>query len=183
MTAETPDLPARARLTESALEEQTAALAAPLAQDPGVQRSLLCFRCANERFAVPAQDVQRVFESLPVRRVPHRDQPAFRGLVAHEGELLLLGSLERLLDLGPATPPPSPTARMIVIGPELRGWVFQADAVDGVVRVSESDLVPAPATLRRGLGTATRVLARIDGEQTAVLDAESLIQGWEGAAA
>jgi len=183
MTAPTPDLPARTRLSDAAIEEQTAALAAPLAGDPGVQRSLLCFRCAGERFAIPAQDVQRVFESTPVRRVPHRDRPAFRGLVAHEGELLLVGSLERLLDLGTATPPPAPNARMIVVGPEHHGWAFQADAVDGVVRVSEADLLPAPATLRRGLGTATRLLARIDGEQAAVLHTESLLRGWEGAAA
>ncbi|MFZ4721809.1 MAG: chemotaxis protein CheW [Phycisphaerales bacterium] len=183
MSAPTPGLPANARLRESVLEAQTAALAAPLAQDPGAQQPLLCFRCAGERFAVPAQDVQRVFEARPVRRVPHRDRPAFRGLVADEGELLLVGSLERLLDLGPATPPPSPGARMIVVGPEHHGWAFQVDLVDGVIRVAATDLVPAPTTLRRGLGTATRLLARIEGEQAAVLHTESLLHGWEGSAA
>jgi len=183
MSAHTPGVPARARLSESALEAQTAALAAPLSQNPGAQQPLLCFRCAGERFAVPAQEVQRVFDALPVRRVPHRDRPAFRGLVAHEGELLLVGSLERLLDLGPATPPPAPSARMIVVGPEHHGWAFQVDAVDGVVRMAASELAPAPTTLRRGLGTATRLLARIEGEQVAVLHTEVLLRGWEGAAA
>lgn len=183
MSAHTPDVPARARLSESAIEAQTAALAAPLSQDPGAQQPLLCFRCAGERFAVPAQDVQRVFDALPVRRVPHRDRPAFRGLVAHEGELLLVGSLERLLDLGLPTPPPAPGARMIVVGPEHHGWAFQVDAVDGVVRMAASELAPAPTTLRRGLGTATRLLARIEGEQVAVLHTEVLLRGWEGAAA
>jgi chemotaxis signal transduction protein len=176
-------LPSRASLRDATIEEQTAALAAPLAREPGEQLSLLCFRCAGERFAVPAEEVQRVFESLPVRRVPHRGRPAFRGLVAHEGEILLVGSLERLLDLAPVTPPPSPGARMIVIGPEHHGWAFQADAVDGVVRLPEAALAPAPATLRRGLGTATRLLARIDDAQAAVLHVDALLSGWEGAAA
>lgn len=183
MSASTPDLPARARLRDAAIAEQTEALAAPLALDAGPQISLLLFRCAGERFAVPARDVQRVFEAKPVRRVPHRARAAFRGLVAHEGEILLVGSLERLLDLATGTAGALTSARMIVLGPEPHGWAFQADAVDGVVRVAESELGAAPATLRRGLGTATRLLARIDGEQVAVLHTEALLRGWEGAAA
>lgn len=183
MSPSTPDLPARTTLREATIAEQTEALAAPLARDPGPQISLLLFRCAGERFAVSAQDVQRVFEAMPVRRVPHRARAAFRGLVAHEGEILLVGSLERLLDLAPGTAGTPTSARMIVLGPDTHGWAFQADAVDGVVRVSESDLDAAPATLRRGLGTATRLLTRIDGEQVAVLDIEALLRGWEGAAA
>lgn len=72
---------------------------------------------------------------------------------------------------------------MIVVGPEHHGWAFQVDAVDGVVRMAASELAPAPTTLRRGLGTATRLLARIEGEQVAVLHTEVLLRGWEGAAA
>ena len=183
MSAGMPDRPARTRLSEATLAEQTDALAAPLTREPRDLVSLLLFRCAGERFALPAPDVQRVFEAMPTRRVPHRDRPAFRGLVAHEGEILLVGSLERLLDLPAATASASTTARMIVIGPEAHGWAFAVDAVDGVVRVSASDLGPAPATLRRGVGTATRLLARIDGAPVAVLQTEALLRGWEGAAA
>jgi chemotaxis signal transduction protein len=172
----------RTALSLQAIEEQTRALAAPLAGAPGAQVSLLCFRMGEERFALPAACVQRVFEVQTVRRVPHRQRPAFRGLVAHEGEILLLGSLERLLDLAPHDSATAAAPRMILIGAHGQGWAFQVDAVDGVFQVPQAELRPAPATLRRGLGTATRMLATIDGHGTALLDPESLVKGWEGAA-
>lgn len=172
----------RASLSAGAIDEQTLSLAAPLARDPGAQVSLLCFRAAGERFAVPASDVQRVFEVQPVRRVPHRKRAAFRGLVAHEGEILLVGSLEKLLDLAGDAAAAGTLSRMILIGSPGRGWAFQTDAVDGVVQVPESSLQAAPSTLRRGLGTATRMLVEISGHRTAVLDSATLVAGWEAAA-
>lgn len=177
-----PNDPARGQLARGAIDEQTAALASPLARETGARRSLLCFRVAGERFALPAADVQRVFEVQPVRRVPHRRRPGFRGLVAHEGEILLLGSLERLLDLGPPGEARVPAnARMVLAGPPGRGWVFEVDSVDGVVQVAEPQLRPAPATLRRGAGTATRRIVQIDGADTALLECDSLLSGWEAA--
>ena len=173
---------ARASLSRIAVEEQTLALAAPLARSPGAQVSLLCFRAAGERFAVPAAEVQRVFEVQPVRRVPHRKRAAFRGLVAHEGEILMLGSLEKLLELSGNSGTEGTLSRMILIGQPGRGWVFQVEAVDGVVRVPESALQAAPSTLRRGLGTATRMIVDIGGNRTALLDSATLILGWEAAA-
>ena len=114
--------------------------------------------------------------------MPHRRRPGFRGLVAHEGEILLLGSLERLLDLGPPGEARVPAnARMVLAGPPGRGWVFEVDSVDGVVQVAEPQLRPAPATLRRGAGTATRRIVQIDGVDTALLECDSLLSGWEAA--
>lgn len=182
MSARTPEFPVRARLQTATVSEQTKALAAPLEREPGPHVSLLLFRCAGERFAVPAQEVQRVVAALPVRRVPRRAHAAFRGLVADEGEILLVGSLERLLDLGEGSTDTTTNPRMIVLGPDQRAWAFQVDMIDGVAQVAESELRPAPATLRRGLGTATRLLARIKGEPVAVLQPEALRRGWEGAA-
>lgn len=178
-----PDGRARGLHARSAIDEQTAALASPLARETGERLSLLCFRVAGERFALPAADVQRVFEVQPVRRVPHRRRPAFRGLVAHEGEILLLGSLERLLELGPPAEARAPAnARMVLVGPPARGWVFEAESVEGVVQVAEPQLRAAPATLRRGAGTATRRIVHIDGLDTALLESDSLLSGWEAAA-
>lgn len=171
------------RLSEAAINEQTAALAAPIARDSGALVPLLVFRAAGERFAVPAQGVERVFEVRTVRRIPHRSRAAFRGMVAHEGEILLVGSLERLLDLTMEPAADATRARMVLIGPAGRGWAFEVQAVDGVVQVRPDDMRPAPATLARGLGAATRALARIEGGDAAVLDPEILRTGWEAAAA
>jgi chemotaxis signal transduction protein len=93
-----------------------------------------------------------------------------------------VGSLERLLDL-PQDSAASPSAsRTILIGPIGRGWAFEVDGVDGVHQVPQASLQPAPATLRRALGTATRMLVEVDGHGTALLDPDTLIAGWEGAA-
>lgn len=171
------------RLSDVAIAEQTAALAAPLERATGALVPLLVFRAAGERFALPAESVERVFELRPVRRIPHRQRAAFRGMVAHEGEILLVGSLERLLDLQAEQPTDASKARMVLIGPAGRGWAFEVASVDGVVQVKASDLRPAPGTVARGLGAATRALARLEAGDAAVLDPDTLRTGWEAAAA
>ena len=173
---------AGATLSDAELEANQRTLAAPAPSETGARVTLLCFRAAGERFALPAACVDRVFAPQCVRRVPHRRHAAFRGLVAHEGEILPLGSLERLLNLPPSDAAHASNARMLAIGPAGRAWAFQVPAVDGVVSVAEHELRPAPVTVARGLGSATRLLARLpDGEEAAVLDPESLRSGWEAA--
>lgn len=171
------------RLSDAAIAEQTAALAAPIERASGALVPLLVFRAAGERFALPAESVERVFEVRTVRRIPHRQRAAFRGMVAHEGEILLVGSLERLLDLQSEQATDAAKARMVLIGPAGRGWAFEVQAVDGVVQVKSGDLRAAPGTVTKGLGAATRALARLEGGDAAVLDPDTLRTGWEAAAA
>ncbi len=168
-------------LADAALDEQTAALAAPISEAPRAQASLLVFRVAVERFGLPATAVERIFLPTPLRRVPHRHQPAFRGLVAHEGEIVLAASIERLLDL-PAAPTPAATSRFVMLGPAGRGWAFEVDEVEGVFSVPTGDMRPAPMTVARGKGTASRMLVHVEGSDVAVLDPEALRAGWEAAA-
>lgn len=172
----------RARLSAQAIEEQTRSLSAPLERAEGAMVALLCFRAAGERFALPAACVERVFTVPAVRRIPHRKRAAFRGMVAHEGEILLLGSLERLLDL-PGTSEGDPSdARVVLLSPAGRGWAFEASRVDGVMQVRTSDLRPAPGTVTRGLGSATRSLVTLPDGDASLLDPETLRKGWEAAA-
>jgi chemotaxis signal transduction protein len=182
--ARSTDLEALRRpLPDDALEAQTAALAAPIAVADGDPLALLVFRVGGERFGLPAGSVERIFMPAPVRRVPHRSHPAFRGLVAHEGEIVLAVSIERLLDLQPGSESGTPGRRFILLGPAGRGWAFEVDLVEGVVTVSRSALRPAPMTVARGKGTASRMLAVAEGGEVALLDPESLRAGWEVAAA
>lgn len=166
-------------LPSEALREQTRALAAPMGGIQDVPISLLCFRVGEERFGLPAESVERTFAQVPVRTVPHRRHPAFRGLVAHEGEILLMASLERSLDL-PAGGERSPEdIRVVVLGPAGRGWAFEVDAIEGVIQARPGELKAAPATVTRGRGSATRSLLTRDGREWAVLDPQALRNGWE----
>jgi len=174
-------MPRQARpLSEATIEEQTAALAAAIAPPLTGTVPLLVFRRGGERFAVPATSVHRIVPPLPVRRVPHRGSPAFRGLVAHEGEIIPAGSLERLLELPESDTVPR---RMVLIGPAGRTWAFAVDAVDGVHEVPERELRPAPVTVSKARGGACRAVASVEGHQVSVLDASSLCRGWEEASA
>lgn len=172
----------RPRLSDVAIEEQTRALAAPVQRAAGESFALLCFQVAGERFALPATSVERVFAVPPIRRIPHRSRPAFRGMLAHEGEILLVGSLERLLDLAGGGDSDPARARMVLLGPAGRGWAFEASSVDGIVQVQAADTRAAPVTLTRGLGTATRRLVPLLDGEASLLDPEALRRGWEAAA-
>jgi chemotaxis signal transduction protein len=173
----------RRRLPDDALDAQTAALAAPIVPADGDPLALLVFHVGGERFGLPAASVERIFMPAPVRRVPHRSHPAFRGLIAHEGEIVLAASIERLLDLQPRSETSLPWRRFIMLGPAGRGWAFEVDRVEGVLTVSRGALRPAPMTIARGKGTASRMLAVVDGGEVALLDPEALRAGWEVAAA
>ena len=171
----------RGKHSDAAVAEQTQSLAQPLEQEQAASISLLCFRVANERFALPAPCVERVFLVPVIRRIPHRNRPAFRGMVAHEGEILLMGSLERLLNLeSPVTTDPA-KARAVLLAPAGRGWAFEVNQIDGVVQVKETDLRAPPSTVARGLGSATRCLVQLPGGDASVLDPDVLRQGWEAA--
>lgn len=178
-----PQAMAARPLPDAAIDEQTAALAAPADALSGPQVSLLLFRAAGERFALPATSIERVIPIVPVRRVPHRNRPAFRGLLAHEGEIVPTGSLERLLDLGASEPGEASNPRFVVLGPAGRAWAFQVDAVDGVFSVPQEAMRPAATTVARAMGSASRLLACVNGAEVAVLDPSVLRTGWEAAAA
>lgn len=169
-------------LSEAAIDEQTNALAAAIEAPGSGLTWLLVFRAAGERMAIAAPCIERVMMPAPLRRVPHRTHPAFRGLVATEGEIVPAGSLERLLDL-PQGPRPADTARLVLLGPAGRAWAFEVDAVEGVHGVLERQIRPAPCTVSRGRGSACRFLASLDGGDVCVLDAEVLRSGWEASAA
>jgi chemotaxis-related protein WspD len=169
-------------LPSDALLEQTRALAAPIGDAQEAIISLLCFRLGEERFGLPAESVERTFAQVPVRTVPHRRHPAFRGLVAHEGEILLMASLERLLDL-PSSEERSPEhARVVVLGPAGRGWAFDVDAIEGVIQARAGELRAAPATVTRGRGSAARSLLVRDQQAWTVLDPQALRNGLEDCA-
>lgn len=171
--------PRRPRLSQQAIEEQTRAIAAPLQRAVGDSLALLCFRVAEERFALPATSVERVFAVPPIRRIPHRSRPAFRGMIAHEGEILLVGSIERLLNLSGGAHADPAQARMVLLGPAGRGWAFEVNSVEGVVHVQAADTRSAPLTLTRGLGTATRRLVPLPDGEACLLDPDALRRGWE----
>ena len=78
-------------------------------------RTVLVFRVAVEWFAIDARSVRTVAPRSTVRRMPHRRDPAFLGLIAVRGELIPCISLGTLLSLPAAPSAPVAGERRLVV--------------------------------------------------------------------
>jgi chemotaxis-related protein WspD len=111
-------------------------------------RSVMVFRVGSEWLALPTGLIREVIDPLPVRRVPHRNDPRFLGLVNVRGELLPCASLGALLG--------APLAahagvrilpRMLVLERDGAAWTIPVDEVDGLRSPEEHELVAPPVTV------------------------------------
>jgi chemotaxis-related protein WspD len=145
--------------------------------------ALAVFRLRGEWLALPAGLCREAFDPRPVRPVPGRSTPVFRGLVNVRGEIMPCVCLAEALGLAPLpeapeTPETSGAAdatRMIAIHEPGGGlFVFLADAVHGLTRIVRQDLAPVPATLSRAPSAVIVGLARIDGLDVGLLDERAL---------
>ena len=137
---------------------------------------VLVFRLADEWLALPVGVLVEVTHPRTPHRVPHRGG-LLAGLVNVRGELHLCVRLDQLLGIAPATDAtPKGTPRLVVIHRGAERWVFPADDVDQVRRVSPHDLAPAPPTLARAAVSITRGVFRQGGRAVGLLDDDRLFQ-------
>lgn len=114
-------------------------------------RSLTVFRLGSEWLALPTAAVREVADPMPIRRLPHRDDPRLRGLVNLRGEVLPCVDLARLLGSAPpAGKQDRAWERMLVIEREGAAWAFLVDEVEGIRRVTGGQLRRPPATVEEG---------------------------------
>lgn len=167
-------------LSDAELDAATRDMAAPLELAVGSRRSLLVFRCGGELLAVESVAVARVVPAAPIHRVPHRTSPVFRGICAHDGEIMLCASLEHALGLTPAA---DQSDRVLVVIGGLRDrWSFLVDGIVGVLEVPETALAAAPLTVTQARGGCVTHLAETAEGRTSVLDAQRLGSLFRGAA-
>ncbi len=114
-------------------------------------RSVTVFRLGSEWLALPTPAIREVADPLPVRRLPHRDDPRLRGLVNLRGEVLPCVDLARLLGSAvPAGKEQRAWERMLVIEREGAAWAFAVAEVEGIRRVTSGQLRRPPATVEEG---------------------------------
>ncbi len=113
--------------------------------------SVLIFRLGVEWFGLSAKLFREVTQTQRIHTVPHRSNQIFLGVVNVRGELLLCISLRHLLGLGttdsqlknagkPTHLSPVVYQRMIVMAKDGNSWVFVADEVYGIERLSGQEL-------------------------------------------
>ena len=142
---------------------------------PPTTHSLVVFRLGNEWFALATKVFQEISERSAIHSLPHSRRNLILGLVRVRGELLIAVSLASLLgiDSRPHADMESRTVRFIVLNSGGHRFVFPADEVYGVHRLS-SELLPVPSTVANAAATYTRGLFHWQNKIVGCLDDQLL---------
>jgi chemotaxis-related protein WspD len=150
----------------------------PAAPDPDSLK-LMVFRVARTWLALPSGCFDESLAPEPVRRVPHRSNRHFLGLVNTRGDLQLCFTLEHLFDPHEGDMPVRAGAgrafpRLLVIRVRGQRWVFPADEVYGILHWPRSRLETPPANLGKAPGNLAVALFDLDGLRVSLMDPERL---------
>ncbi len=149
----------------------------PPAPDPD-SLNLMVFRVAGHWLALPSGCLDETLAPVPVRKVPHRSNRDFLGLVNTRGELQLCFTLEHLLDPHGGETATTGASRAFprLLAIKVRGqrWVFPADEVRGIARQPRSRLESLPANLGKAPAYPVVALFDLDGLRVGLLDPERL---------
>jgi chemotaxis-related protein WspD len=156
--------------TSEYLRELTGFVAEPAETRKLANQSALLFSVGREGYGVWAREVSEVAEVSAPRRVPHRSNATFLGLVTIQGRLELCMSLRGLLGLPAETEAATARQRVLVVAHAGSRWVFAIDAVRGMHRVHSTALLEVPATSARRASAFVSGLLTYQKDRYAVLD-------------
>jgi len=157
----------------------------------------MVFRLGSEWLALPAGLFVELARIRPIRRIPHRSNSVFLGLVSIRGDIQLCFSVGGLLNVQPAEndktmPSVDLRQRFCVISrhnrpqqatPEAvsprREVVFPADEVYGLGSYAENELQPVPVTIAKTLQKYTVGIITINNRQTGLINDELVLAAFE----
>ena len=130
--------------------------------------SVLIFCLGEEWLAFRIQAIAEVTLPRPVHRIPHRSNLVLTGLVNLQGQVQLCISLHGLLGVTA----PASSSRLIVLRDldRTETWVFPADLVLGVRRVSRSQWRSVPSTLINPAVGFSQAVFSWNGRSVGLLD-------------
>jgi chemotaxis-related protein WspD len=143
-------------------------------------RVVLVFGAGGEWFAIDATAVRTVAPVGAVRRLPHRDDPAFLGLTAVRGELMPCLSLAALLGI-PGDPSGAPPRTAVVLDDRDALTALLVDVARGVEGVRRSDTRSPPDTIAQTLRPVSEGLHRVGDIDVTLLDRAALAERIRGA--
>lgn len=171
-------------LPENYIEEFTRMIAEPEIKKDGQKQTVMVFRLGAEWLALPVGLFVELARMRPIRRIPHRSNSVFLGLVSIRGDIQLCFSIGGLLDVLPAedgktAPATGLLRRLCVISRHNRSLVFPADEVYGLGNYAENELQPVPVTVAKTLQKYTRGLITINNRQTGLINDELVLAAFE----
>lgn len=169
------------------IDECTAFLALPKAEEALGTASALLFRIGKEILGLESDVLREVSEIRPIHSLPHGKSKVLKGLVSIHGEILVCVSLGELLGLEEGTVTRGigerVFERLLVVGRKESRFVFPASEVHGFQHYSPEELKAPPATLAHATPRYTRAIL-CSGERTiALLDAELVLEALMGSIA
>lgn len=167
-------------LPEEYTIEWAEVMAAEKEDDPSGTTTVVIFQIGEEWLALAARIFAEVMAPEPPHSIPGRRNPVLLGLVNVHGELHLCISLENLLGLErPAAQngERDPHRHMIVLDKEGDRWVFPADEVHGIHRISLELVQNTPVTVSKGESTFTKGIFEWRERNIAFLDEDLLFSG------
>ncbi|MFA7159436.1 MAG: chemotaxis protein CheW [Kiritimatiellia bacterium] len=163
-------------LPEDYLGDLTRMVARQETQESGAHKAAMVFRLGAEWLALPAAAFLEINRPRPIRRVPHRSNAIFLGLVSIRGDIQLCFSAAGLLgieDAGSnAAQPQAHLRRFCVTGMNGRKWVFPADEVCGLCDYEDAAIQPVPVTVARAMQTYTSGIITIGSRQAGIINEE-----------
>ena len=159
-------------------EQWTQRLATPKQTAATAGNSALLFRLGDEWFALGSRCVSEVTQMLGIHSLPHCDVDLVKGVVNIRGELKICVSLGSVLQLEKSCESHATDheilERMVLIEKDEHSFVFPVSEVEGIVRYSEQELRPLPATLANARSKITTGIVQWQNRQAGVLDHDLL---------
>ncbi len=138
-----------------------------------VTLDLLCFRVADEEFAIDIQRVWEIIRPRPVTELP-RVPDFVSGIISLRGQIVPVMDLRARLGFPPPAEPIS-SAKIIVATYEGRPIGMTVDAVSQKVRVPGSGMDAPPSVLGAQESGFLRGVCRHQGRLFAVLNADAVL--------
>lgn len=156
----------------------TQRLAQPKQAARTCSNSALLFRLGDEWFAISSRCVSEITRLLGIHSLPHCNRDAVKGLVNIRGELKICVSIGSALQLGKACDSHladhAILERMVLIENDEHSFVFPVSEVEGIVRYTDHELRPLPATLANARTKLTTGIVQWQNRQVGVLDHDLL---------
>ena len=169
---------------ESYLEELTEMIARPEIKKDGRQKTVMVFRLGSEWLGFPVGLFVELTRPRPVRRVPHRSNQIFLGLISIRGDMQMCFSMGGLLGIQPepggkAAPASGILRRFCVVSKHSRKWVFPVDEVCGLSNYAENEVQPVPVNVAKTMQKYTVGIIAVNQRQTGLINDDLVFAAFE----
>jgi len=166
------------------IEELTEMIARPETKKDGLQKSVMVFRLGSEWLSLPVNLFVELTRPLPIRRVPHRSNSVFLGLVSIRGDIQMCFSAGNLLgvqsaEAGKTTPASGMLLRFCFVSKHGRKWAFPVDEVCGLYNYAENEVQPVPVNVAKTMQKYTVGIIDVNKRQTGLINDDLVFAAFE----